>query len=360
MNRNAAIACVIAVVAVIVAAVALALPSEDRQPQEVADAVELSSYSEGIYDGVLTDQGLTLASTALDSCGGEGVDIVLIGGGSVLTAERDEVESGLLDLLESGVTVASTEPSLFDCLDGRHPYVYDPDASLVAVRFFPDRGYVDCYSLSPSSEGQVMVSLADWMSERSLARWHFTMGPSWEPQIRAVTERDMGDLGSLFIGSYYVADTTSYQTHMASVHTIGFYKDYQTVVSTTEVDHVVGDGYRMLWHAPSGSLYTQGNVTYDRLGPSSSYQDRIIWQHVDMDTDDRTRVYENRLNAVYGTSDWPPSYQQYVTYGIMSYTDGERYDETGSVRVTFMADGTDYVVVMSTMASVPEPASAFR
>ena len=70
---------------------------------------------------MLTGSELTIESAELGSCGSG--DVVIIGEGWPASADRSEAEIEELRLLESGVTVASTDTTLFDRVDGVHAFI---------------------------------------------------------------------------------------------------------------------------------------------------------------------------------------------------------------------------------------------
>ncbi len=124
MDRNiiyAFVAILVVGIAAIVAAVTAFLPASESGPQDVSGPVEPTEYSDGVYEGVLTGSELTIESAELGSCGSG--DVVIIGEGWPASADRSEAEIEELRLLESGVTVASTDTTLFDRVDGVHAFI---------------------------------------------------------------------------------------------------------------------------------------------------------------------------------------------------------------------------------------------
>lgn len=130
-NRGGIIVVAVILVALVAIGAYLAWSDQVPDPPEVPVAADMAEYADGIYDGHLEGDTVVLEPTTMDACGSDG--LVLMGAGWVESRNPVEVGQMVLSLLESGVTVASTDPSVFESLRAIHPFAVEDGSSLSAV-----------------------------------------------------------------------------------------------------------------------------------------------------------------------------------------------------------------------------------
>ncbi len=336
-NRGGIIVVAVILVALVAIGAYLAWSDQVPDPPEVPVAADMAEYADGIYDGHLEGDTVVLEPTTMDACGSDG--LVLMGAGWVESRNPVEVGQMVLSLLESGVTVASTDPSVFESLRAIHPFAVEDGSSLSAVCLQED-GPVLCYSGSaPTAEG-VLSGLAEWMDDHmGDARWYFAVGSYWSVEVMSVADHDYGDWGRTVLASVYAFNTSSSQAQMGEAHTLMYYKDGSLLPQTIRVSGTADSGGRLYEYAPRGSSENFGNDSYYTVGIGLRLDGKIYWPYTEIPLIDRSNTYEGVYDMEYDVSWMRSTYQIDMTFGSSWFAEREPEDYRGSVTVSLTVDG---------------------
>ncbi len=357
MNKNQVAIASIVVVAIVALAASIVYlhGGDDSSAPELPEPAELASYSDGVYDGTVEGDTISFKIADLSSCGTS--DMVLFGSKWLDMANPLVVGNRIVELIESRVTVATTDPSIFGYLKNLYPYSYADGASVAAIALDVDNGYTYCYSGIAPTEKSVISGLASWMDDHmGYSREYFIVGASWDARVMAVTDYDLGEWGHAMLASYYGNKVNS-NVEYASAHTLMFYKDGGLRLDGASVEYKVDPDTMLMNYAPAGSTMEFDHIDYRYIGTGLHQSNLIYWISEEVKYRDQSSMSDGVFNVEYDLSDRLSTYQVSFTYGLSSYLGPaiSNYDESGSLGLNISGHDSSRTVEMRFVSSIPFP-----
>lgn len=354
MERNHFIVILIAVVAVLAIASAFVIMTNDSEdPVPIPDPVEMDSYKDGIYNGKVQPGEIILTETDLETMGSP--DMVLFGSDWIDRQNPVALGSRIISLIETGKIVASTDPDVFRCLDALYPYTYEPGASIVAMQFDKENGWMRCYSGSADHENTVIQNLIAWANgSMGLTRWFFNAGGNVETKVVSQIEHDFGRWGKLTMGGSLGSFVQDGKARMMDVRTMMYHKEYEMGIDSIKLYMKVDSPDQMLdSYAPCTSWYNYGHREINSF--SMVFDNSYYWDRDNVDIIDRSNLGLKFMSVECDTSKWGHAYQNDLTYGIGTRCDvgSGPFKDTGILSLTTELAGVMDTLKIETVSQMP-------
>ncbi len=352
MDRRSILVVVLCIV-IVAAAVAVAVMKDDgSDAPRMPSATDMGQYDDGIYSVSFEGSGVVVTQVPEDYAWSS--DVILIGGGWAEHRNPVALGSSVMDALSNGRTVASTDPSVFDCLRNEVPYSLETDASLVAVTLDADSGTTMCFSGTAPEDAEVLELFGDWYADKVPASLWFGISGDWDSKVQSDSRRVLDDWGTIemtgFYGSSYASSTPIY----ASVHFVRYNNDGGPRMDALN-PRMQAEGLWGLEGGPDGSWYNTREDPQEVIAASNAY---IVWDYIDVGLELRSSMSEGLFDIEYDLSDWGNMYHTDFTYGT-SYLDsngvGYGMFEDGLLTIALSMNGHSEEVVCSTETSLLMP-----